>query len=169
MILLGVNCGFGNEDVATLPINAIYLKTGWAIFPRPKTGVERKCKLWKVTVEALQEVLAVRRMPNDEAYANRFFITKYGKPWSNGICGTAIPHAMAKLLEDLGIKRPGLNFYALRHSFRTVADESKDMAACDRIMGHSRDDMASVYRERISDERLIAVADHVHTWLFGNA
>ena len=30
-------------------------------------------------------------------------------------------------------------------------------------------DMASVYRERISDERLRAVADHVRQWLFGDA
>ena len=34
-------------------------------------------------------------------------------------------------------------------------------------MGHARDDMASVYRERISDERLKAVSDHVRKWLFG--
>ena len=32
---------------------------------------------------------------------------------------------------------------------------------------HARDDMASVYRERISDERLRAVAAHVRKWLFG--
>jgi hypothetical protein len=34
-------------------------------------------------------------------------------------------------------------------------------------MGHAREDMASVYRERISDERLRAVVEHVRTWLFG--
>ncbi len=33
-------------------------------------------------------------------------------------------------------------------------------------MGHARDDMASVYRETISDERLRAVAEHVRKWLF---
>jgi hypothetical protein len=33
-------------------------------------------------------------------------------------------------------------------------------------MGHARDDMASVYRERISDERLKAVTDYVRKWLF---
>jgi hypothetical protein len=27
--------------------------------------------------------------------------------------------------------------------------------------------MSSIYRERISDERLRAVTDHVHAWLFG--
>jgi hypothetical protein len=38
--------------------------------------------------------------------------------------------------------------------------------AVDYLMGHARDDMASVYRERISDDRLRAVADHVRGWLF---
>jgi hypothetical protein len=33
-------------------------------------------------------------------------------------------------------------------------------------MGHARDDMASVYRERIDDERLKAVIEHVRRWLF---
>jgi hypothetical protein len=33
-------------------------------------------------------------------------------------------------------------------------------------MGHARVDMASVYRERISNERLKAVTDHVRAWLF---
>jgi hypothetical protein len=34
-------------------------------------------------------------------------------------------------------------------------------------MGHARDDMASVYRERIEDARLVAVTEHVRKWLFG--
>ena len=34
-------------------------------------------------------------------------------------------------------------------------------------MGHVRDDMASLYRERISDDRLRAVVQHVRNWLFG--
>jgi len=33
-------------------------------------------------------------------------------------------------------------------------------------MGHARDDMASAYRERVTDDRLKDVADHVHAWLF---
>ena len=66
-----------------------------------------------------------------------------------------------------GLKRPGLNFYGLRHTFRTVADASKDQPAIDHIMGHSRDDMASMYREEISDQRLLDVVNVVHNWLFG--
>jgi len=59
------------------------------------------------------------------------------------------------------------NFYALRHTFETIGGEAKDQVAVDYIMGHARDDMASVYRERISDERLKAITDHVRQWLFG--
>jgi hypothetical protein len=33
-------------------------------------------------------------------------------------------------------------------------------------MGHADGSMASVYRERISDERLKAVVEHVRQWLF---
>jgi integrase len=58
-----------------------------------------------------------------------------------------------------------LGFYTLRHTFRTVADGAKDQPAADHIMGHEVAHMSSVYREGISDERLRAVADHVHAWL----
>jgi hypothetical protein len=33
-------------------------------------------------------------------------------------------------------------------------------------MGHSDASMAAVYRERIEDDRLVAVTDHVRQWLF---
>jgi integrase len=74
---------------------------------------------------------------------------------------------MRKLLDALGINGHR-NFYALRHTFETIGGEAKDQVAVDAIMGHARDDMASAYRETISDARLKAVADHVHTWLFGS-
>jgi hypothetical protein len=45
MILLGVNAGFGNHDVATLPLSAVDLVRGWLDFPRPKTGIPRRCPL----------------------------------------------------------------------------------------------------------------------------
>src|SRR6478736_6170253 len=38
MLLLGINCGFGNTDCARLPLSALDLKTGWLDYPRPKTG-----------------------------------------------------------------------------------------------------------------------------------
>jgi integrase len=167
MILLGINCGFGNEDCATLPIDAIDLKAGWVRFPRPKTGVDRACKLWSETVTALREVLQGRKTPADEVLSNLVFITKYGGAWSTANYGSAITHETTKILEEIGIKQPGLSFYALRHTFRTVADGSKDQPAIDRIRGHSREeDMATHYREGIEDARIADVVEHVHAWLF---
>jgi hypothetical protein len=72
-----------------------------------------------------------------------------------------------KLLKALCLNgRKGLGFYPLRHVFRTVADEAKDQPAVDFLMGHEVSHVTSVYRETISDERLKAVTDHVHAWLF---
>src|SRR5262249_52994069 len=36
MILLGINCGFGNADCGTLPRTALDLERGWVNYPRPK-------------------------------------------------------------------------------------------------------------------------------------
>ena len=77
--------------------------------------------------------------------------------------------AMGQLCSKLGLACRGHTFYALRHSFETIGGESRDQVAVDAIMGHSREDMASVYRERIGDDRLQAVAEHVRQWLWGQA
>ncbi len=39
MLLLGINVGLGNADVAKLPVSAIDLEAGWLTYPRPKTGI----------------------------------------------------------------------------------------------------------------------------------
>ena len=43
-----------------------------------------------------------------------------------------------------------------------------DQVAVDVVMGHtpSSNDMAAVYRQRVNDSRLAAVAEHVRNWLF---
>jgi integrase len=68
----------------------------------------------------------------------------------------------------LKLKRPGLSFYALRHSFEIIGGASGDRVAVDAIMGHTRDDMASVYCEELDDGRLRSVTDYVRNWLFGS-
>ena len=45
MVMLAINCGLGNNDVATLPVKAADLKRGWLAYPLPKTGVERRAPL----------------------------------------------------------------------------------------------------------------------------
>ena len=74
-----------------------------------------------------------------------------------------------KVLTALKLHRNGLGFYALRHTFETIGGDSRDQVAVDAIMGHARDDMASAYRERIDDARLVAVTEHVRKWLFGES
>jgi integrase len=165
MILLGVNCGLGNSDCGNLPLTAVDLDTGWLDYARVKTGIARRCPLWPETVQALREVLAVRPTPKKEEHAGLFFVTKYGGPWAKDTPDSPITKETRKLLDSLGINGHR-NFYSLRHTFRTVADEARDQPAADYIMGHARDDMASQYRERISDARLKAVTDHVRAWLF---
>jgi integrase len=63
MLLLGVNCGFGNADCGNLPLTALDPDRGWVDYPRPKTGIARRCPLWPETVEAIREALAKRPRP----------------------------------------------------------------------------------------------------------
>jgi integrase len=165
MILLGINCGMGNHDCAMLPISALNLKSGWLAYPRPKTGIERRCRLWPETVAALQVVVSNRR---DSELPN-VFITKYGYPWTpKAKTGDSpVSKETTKILKALKLHRPGLGFYALRHTYETIAGEARDQAAVDYTMGHAPDsnDMSAVYRERMTDRRLFQVAKCVRKWL----
>jgi integrase len=167
MILLGVNCGFGNADVGTLPLSGLDLAGGWLSYHRPKTGVDRRCPLWPETVTAIREALAERPEPKDPADAGLVFVTSHGGRWAKDTNDNPISKEVAKLLKALKLHHGrGLGFYTLRHVFETVGGEAKDQVAVDHIMGHAREDMASVYREAISDVRLRAVAEHVRACLF---
>lgn len=178
MILLALNCGLGNSDCAGLPVKALDLKAGWLDFPRPKTGIPRRCPLWPETVAAVKEALNTRPAPRDPAHNGLAFLTRFGRPWGSAVMGEdsdgnpkvkvddPLAKEFGKMVRELGLWRPGLGFYALRHGFETVAGDSKDQVATDAIMGHARDDMASLYRERLDDARLRAVVAHVRKWLF---
>lgn len=154
MILLGINCGFGNGDCAAIEWKHIDLDKGWHTFHRPKTYIERKAKLWPETITALKEL-----MHEDEEGSSglgRVFTTKYGNVWN----ASAVSHEANKL---------GITFYNLRRTFRTVADDIADTKAIRLIMGHvaSDDDMDARYTQRIDDKRLVKIAEHVHKWLYG--
>jgi integrase len=168
MILLGINAGFGNADCGHLSQTAVDLDAAMIDFPRPKTGIPRRCPLWAETVEAVRDATAKRPKPKAEAHDGLVFITKYGLPWAKDSADQTLAKEFGKLLRALRINgRKGLGFYTLRHTFRTVADESKDQPAVDFIMGHEVPHMSAVYRETISDARLKAVANKVRDWLFG--
>lgn len=176
MILLGINGGLGAADIGRFERRHLDLGSGWVTYPRGKTGIGRRFPLWPETIEAIREAIARRPKDRRPETANLVFLTKYGNPWWK----ENIPDDIEKSTESDAVRqrfdvarrktklnRPGLGFYTLRHTFETIASESKDQIAVDAIMGHVDDSMAAHYRERISDDRLRAVVDVVHTWLLG--
>lgn len=173
MVLLGANCAFGQSDLASLPFRALDLDSGWIDFPRVKTMVPRMIPLWPETVEAIREYLTGRPQPKDTADSRLVFITKRGGRWvktgKNGGPIDAIGQEFTKVLERLHLKRDRIGFYALRHSFATIASESLDPLAVAAVMGHvpGSKDMGAHYRERIGKDRLQRVTDHVRQWVFG--
>lgn len=191
MILLGINAGYGQSDIANLTINAIDFKKEWIDYPRPKTGVNRRCHLWPETIEALKEALKNRPEPKDNEDARLVFITKYGKRWVRvkervdkkgkeigGVPIDSVNLEFNKLLKPtnetakektatktLDMKN-GCAFYAIRHTFRTIADEVKDQPAANFLMGHIDEHISGDYREEISDTRLKAITEFVRAWLW---
>jgi integrase len=174
MILLGVNCGFGNGDVGRLPLSALDLSKGWIDYPRPKTGVPRRCPLWPETVAALRARLKQRPAAESGEDEGLVFLTVRGESWHKGDhadqkmrADNPVSKETRKLLDKIAISGHR-NFYALRHTFQAVGDESGDFLAVRSIMGHAGgDDIADHYREKVSDQRLRNVAEHVRRWLFG--
>jgi integrase len=169
MILLGLNAGFGNHDCATLPLAAVDLDNAMIVYPRPKSGIERRCPLWRETVEALRTAIAERHKPKSDESADLVFVTSRGRPWLSGGIANPVSQAIRSLMKDAGVHRAGIGPYTLRHVFRTVADGAKDTPAVDLIMGHTDPSMAGYYREQIDDERLQAVVARIREWLFGVA
>ena len=170
MILLACNGGLGQSDLANMPKSAVG-EAGWLDYPQPKTAVERRIPLWAETVEALREAIACRPQAKDAIDDELCFITQTGQRWVRNSAGDkrawvdSVGMQFKKLIVSIDINGRR-NFYALKHGFETIAGESRDQVAVNALMGHAGNSMAGVYRERISDERLKAVVDVVHNWLF---
>jgi integrase len=182
MFLLGINCGLGNHDIASLTFDNLDLENGWHTHPRPKTGMPRRCPLWPETIEAIEHALKIRPRPKDPAHKDLVFLTRNGLPYTRLSAASAVALAEGKaediqhediintntwaILKRLKMKRDGLSFYALRHTFETIGGGAKDQIAVDYIMGHQSPGMGTNYRQMIEDDRLQAVVDHVRRWLW---
>lgn len=175
MVLLGVNAGLGNKDIAVLTTDRI--NGNWLDYPRAKTAVPRRAPLWPETIQALEAVATSRPKPKDDAHKNLVFVTRTGAPWEgNGRTAkgrvkvdSPIANEFAKLVAELKLQQTGRGFYSCRHTFNTIALRTRDREATRLVMGHAEgaDDMTAVYNEEaVSDERLTAVSDYVRAWLF---
>lgn len=182
-ILLGINGGFGNTDCAALPTTAVDLNRAVIDFERPKTAVRRVVPLWPETVAALRELLAGRRpTPASPAAKSLVFRSEFGFPLvrqmiqrTNGeeikkvVYIDRLGDRFNRLLNESNLKRFGVGFYTLRHTFRTWADDAADQHAIHRVMGHSIPGMSGLYIEDISLERLKRVTEHVRARLWQGA
>ena len=172
MVLLGINCGFGQTDCSSLAQSAVDLERGWITFSRPKTAVMRRCPLWPETIEAVRVAIAKRPKAKRDEFAGRALLTRCGVPFvRSGSVGSVIDgvtQQFRKLLVEQDLAGNRRAFYALRHIFETIGGASRDQIATSYIMGHAphSSDMSAVYWESTEDDRLQAVANHVRGWLW---
>jgi integrase len=156
MIWLGLNCGFGCTDCAELKWTNLDLEHGRVTFPRGKTGIGRNLPLWPETVRALQAV---------PKQGELVFYTRSGNPWVRTMSskqedGTtkytrdgAVTKEFSRLMKKAGIEVPkGVNFYTLRRTAATVAANSGDPFAVQKLLGHADVKMASTYVQNISEQ-----------------
>ncbi len=156
-VWLAINCGYGNRDLVQLKWS--YIEGSYVNYDRPKTGVIRRASLWPETLVALIHWRAAS--PTSEYVCCGASGQQLGGETNN----TPIPHLFTKIAKAAGIKLGGKGFYGLRHTYRTIADESKDLVAIDLTMGHADTRMGTEYTHGISDARLDEVSATVRRWL----
>jgi integrase len=176
MILLGINGGLGNTDVATLEFSNLDLDGAWLDYPRRKTAIPRRVPLWPETVEALQAVIAERPTPADKADKATVFLTPQGKRLIRVHETTRtdlVTSRFSRLLNQLDITkgRKGIGYYSLRHTFSSIGLQTGDRDAVKALMGQAHGDvLEDAYDETgPSDHRLRAVVNRVRAEIFGGA
>ena len=129
----------------------------------PKTQVARRCPLWPETIKALKAVVGKRT-------SGLVFVTKYGNSWTvQDGSRDPIAYEFRKLTTKAKVHRKGVTtFYSLRRTFETIASTADvNQAVIDHIMGHVREDMAAIYRQKVFDGPLRKSTDHVRAWYLG--
>jgi integrase len=159
MIYLGINCGVDCSDLCNLPKAAVNLKTGWLDFPRAKTGIERRVKLWPETVRAIREYLDVRPAVESRTLSPLLFVTVHLNQWTTN----AIVHEFAKLRDHCEIDQG--TFIWFRKTVQTIGENEGDSIAVKAVMGHVDDSISSHYRQGVDPKRVIRVTEIVRDWL----
>lgn len=161
MILLGLQAGMGNTELAELKRSEI--RGEWLVSARAKTAIVRRVPLWPETIEAIKASIAAGPKDGELVFYKADGETYQDKQRT----GWRVTNLYAYVAKKAGVT--GHSFYDLRRTFSTVAQNMVpgDVDAVEAIMGHAdeEDDMAALYRQKISDERLLAVVRHVRKWV----
>lgn len=156
ILMLGINGGYGNKDVAMLRTADVDLDAAVINHFRNKTEARRVVPLWPETVKAL------KRCPRDHEL---MFPDSVGKPLvrrgQHGVC-----RMMETIRTASGVTA---TYYGFRYTFATIAAETGDDHARKLIMGHVIDGVSENYVMRFPMDRLLRVSGHVHDWLYSKA
>ncbi|MEO0475406.1 MAG: site-specific integrase [Planctomycetota bacterium] len=160
-ILLGINGGFTQSEIALLLESDVDLATGIISHLRPKTRFYRRVTLWPETVQAIHDMPSYRPARGSEGY---LFTTRNGRRYAeDGANG--ISQGFKRLMDKHGIELEQSGFGKLRATHRTAGDSAKDDNASKLIMGHAlgSNDTEEHYIRGIMDDRIKAVTDCVYT------
>jgi integrase len=157
LLMLGLNCGFGNSDIGTLKLCDVDLENGTVSHPRPKTKVERDFTLWPETVDVLKQYLEKERgKPRNDEIAKLFFVTLKGCPFSWTVLdkkgklqrSDAVGNRFDRLCERAGVtRRYGVGFYILRHTYATyIGEQSCDYRELQAALGQLTLQQQEAYR-----------------------
>jgi integrase len=157
LLMLGLNCGFGNSDIGTLKLSDVDLENGTVTHPRPKTGVHRDFTLWPETVDVLKAYSKGHRgRPLQKETAELFFVSRKGQPlcWykldDNGRLtrSDAVKNRFDRLCRRAYVKRKyGVGFYIMRHTYATlIGEKSNDFREVQAALGQLTIQQQETYR-----------------------
>jgi len=157
LLMLGLNCGFGNSDIGKLKLCDVDLENATISHPRPKTGVHRDFALWPETICILKVYLAGHRgRPLCADAEQLFFVSRRGQPlsWyrlnSDGKLARsdAVKNRFDRLCRKAGVKRKyGVGFYILRHTYATlIGANSNDFREVQAALGQLTIQQQETYR-----------------------
>jgi integrase len=146
-ILLAVNCGLGNADIARL--ESRHVQADRLTMPRGKTGTPRTVPLWPETVAALPLRIGL------------LFTTCTGKPIETPNRHGVISERFRRFCAANGIAYHG--FYGLRRTFATLASEAGEQWLVSEMMGHvtGGNAMTRRYVQRSQWPKMLAISEHV--------
>jgi integrase len=152
--LLGINCGFGLGEVATLRTKQIHYRgeRAFIIRRRRKTKVWGRWELWPETVKALKWYMEKVRPQSDSPYV---FLTDKGRALAtrtkSGNPTTTIPNAWNGLHERIAKDKedfPKLTFNKLRKTGATWMRRKSDQLA-DLYLAHGERKMVDHYAPKM--------------------